>query len=486
MSGAGAARGDRLLAVGAALATTLAVACVLLPERVPFQDVPAHAMLTGAVGDALRGVHPSLVANPWPVHGWIYELCGYALSLMTGPLLATRLLLAAALAATPVAVARVLRALGLPLDGVAFAPLLLLSLPVAQGYVPFVVSMPLALFALAELVSSSRRASLAGLLLVLTWGAHAFGVAVALVASAAVLIPRDGLRAAIRALLPAAPAVALTVLGSLGGEAARGLLYRGDLVQRAARSLDALVDVLQSAMDTDVAHVWALSLVAAAALSPWRPLRPRLPGLALGAALLAVALALPDEVVSPSITDLSARFLLPLWLLAPVALGVRLAGRRRALLAVPLGLAVLLHGLTLAALMDAGRRPGPVERLLDRAPPGQRVLNEVLVTTDLRSPFSRVQANRDLFRYAVTRGGVVVGGFGHVHLPVHGRSSGEPIPPGRVMQSVLRDAHLADWIVTDVPERVLPSTLHGTGFRLRPEAEDSGLRLLRVEHDRAQ
>lgn len=469
---------DTLLAAGTVLATALAVACILLPDRLPFQDLMVRAAFSDAVGAAVSGADTFLQANPWPVHGWLYELVAWPLGLAIGPIAATRLLLAISVASIPLALARLLGAAGLPRVGAAISAPFLLSVPVIMAYVPFVASLPLALLTLAALQRPTPRRSVA-LLFVATYGMHAFGfVAAALCGGVAALVD-GGWRRAGRVVVLALPATALTALTRLVGEAAQGFTYREGPVERLGHAVARVSDVLVSTMDTDLALVVVLVTAAGAALSVGRRSSTAWRGLAAGSlALLGLALVLPEHVARPSIFQMAERFLLPVALLLPAALGLSLQGWRRRLLIVPLAVALLVHSLLLASLLPWGARPAPVERLLAELPAGAVLLNAVAYASDPSSPIAGTIVANDAFRLQAERRGRVIGRYGHPHMPVHYREPMAGTFDGPIGRFVELNAPLVGWVLTDAPPGVLPE--RGAGWSLAPVADDGGFRLLRV------
>lgn len=473
-------RTDLLVVAATVAATAIAAACILLPTRLPFQDLMARAAFSDAVGAAIAGTDPLLSANLWPVHGWLYELVAWPLGLLLGPIGAERLLLAVSVAAIPAALARLLGAVGLPRAGTALCAPFLLSVPVVMAYVPFMASMPLCLLTLASL--SGRPSWRTAALFLATYGLHAFGFVVAALCGAVGALVSRGWRASVRVALLSAPAAALTVVTSLTGEAARGLSWREGTLTRLGLALGRVVDVMASSVDTDLATVAVLTSLGAAALSVGRRASTAWRGPALGtAAVLGLALALPEHVASPPIFQLAERFLLPVALLLPVGLGVSLDGWRRRLLLIPPIGAVLVGSLLLASLLSWGAHPAPVERLLARVPAGAVLLNAVSYASDPRSPVARTLVANDAFRFRAERRGLVIGQYGHPHLPVRWRdpiASAAGSPPARFIEE---NAHLAGWVLTDAPPGHIPE--RGAGWSLEPVAEDGGLRLLRVARD---
>lgn len=497
-------RGERVVAIGLALVSCLAAAAILVPARPAFQDLPVRAALTQALPGAVLGTDPYLVASPYPVHGWLYELVVWPLSLILGAVEATRLVLALSVAALPAAVWHLLRTVGLPGSSAAFVAPLLLSIPVVMGYVPFVASVPLAVFTISALLRlagrrpGAERRSWAGVaaLYLATYGAHAFGyVAAAVGGGAAVLLtvardqatpgesPARRTARTLRLLMTAAPAGLLVVGSSLLGDGADGATWGPGPLARLASAVDRLSDFLIATADTEAVTV-SLGVLVIGAFVSRRP--PERRWLAATAATLPIAvlwLALPEHLAKPPIYQLADRFLLPLAVLLPAALGVSLHGVWRWLLAAPLVLGAMLAGTTLAVLLDYGATAGPIERMLARVPDGQVLIGAVEYTSAVKSGLNFVMVSHAPFLYELEGRGRVIAPYGHPHMPIHARGAGAD---GHVRthptELVRLEAARADWVITDAPEQSLPSDLAGPGFQLAPVAREGDLRLLRIDH----
>jgi hypothetical protein len=291
-------------------------------------------------------------------------------------------------------------------------------------------------------------------------------------------------RRALPALLTAVPAGVLLLVSGAAGEGAEGLDWGGGPLGRLAHGADRVADVLMASLDRTVATTTLVTLAAASILSIGRRgSRAFFAASAVALVLLALWLGLPEHAARPPIFQLADRFLLPLVLVLPAALGVALRGARQWLLAVPLVLATLLHAATLSELLTFGERPGPVERLLLKLPEDETLLGAIVYSADVRSPLSGVLIAHAPFHYELEGRGRVIAPYGHGYMPVHYRPAiDRTFSRGQVERLVRANAERVDWVITDAPESMVASTLSGDGYRLEPVAEDGGVRLLRVEH----
>jgi len=199
--------------LGAALAAA-AVFLLSLPY-LPFQDLPNHALLLiydralGPEGNAWLQ-RPSFISFGYTAYIWWARLLAPVLSI-DGVL---KLLAAMAVAALPLATARLAAVLGAPgaLAGLLVLPFAL-GWPLRMGLISFVLGLPLALLCAASAVLLGRRPS-AGRALILALEcaaaylthAFAFGLALALILLAVAVPGRPSRRLAgmlLLALLPA-------------------------------------------------------------------------------------------------------------------------------------------------------------------------------------------------------------------------------------------------------------------------------------------
>lgn len=485
---------ERVAAGGLVLATAVGVAAILLPERLPFQDLPAHAAFTKALPAAVAGTDPFYVASWYPAHGWLYEVVTWLLSLLVGADDATRLVLAASLSAVPAATWHLLRTLRLPGIGAAFVAPLFFTVPVVVGYVPYLASIPLALVTLAahlrlaEGALTGRAWVRVTALFLATYGAHAFGyMAAALGGAAAVLVtaPRPLRPRRLAALLAAAVPAGLLVLGAtlLTGGRDPAFAPGPGVAGRLATFVDRLSDVLISTVDTAVVGTsLLLLLVAAAASRGGRPDRRWLGVAAAAATCAAVWLALPEHVANPPIYQLADRFAVALAPMLPAAAGLSLRGVWRWLLVAPVGLALLLDGTILMMTLDYGRSAGAIDRLLARVPDGQTLISSVESSSDVRSGFSHVLVIHRPFLYDVEGRGRVIGNFGHGRMPIHYREAiAATFVHAHPEILISGNAHHADWVISNALPQSLPDDFAGPGFRLVLVDREPDLRLFRIE-----
>src|SRR6185295_12194730 len=161
-----AVRQAPLRAEGSILAVGLCLAGLLLLgiPYLPFQDVPNHALLLtydrelAAAGNAWLQ-RPSDLAFGYTLYIWIARALAPLLSIDS----VLRLLAILAVAALPLATARLAAVLGAPaaLAGILSLPFAL-GWPLRMGLISFVLGVPLALFCAAEAVRVCRTRNVAG------------------------------------------------------------------------------------------------------------------------------------------------------------------------------------------------------------------------------------------------------------------------------------------------------------------------------------
>ncbi len=139
-----------------AVANALPLFCV---EHLPFTDLPEHVAAMATIARLLPGGGgaPYVLALGKSQY-LLYHLCGALLTRLVGDaVLANKLVLALVAVAWPLSMRRLLRAVGRDERIAVFAPMVFWNRALAVGFLPFVASLPLALFALAVFVDHCRE-----------------------------------------------------------------------------------------------------------------------------------------------------------------------------------------------------------------------------------------------------------------------------------------------------------------------------------------
>lgn len=165
------ARAERLLAVVAVVSALP----LLLVRYLPFTDLPEHVAAMGTMAQLLPGGGgaPAYRVSVGQSQYLLYHLAGGVLTrVVDDAVLANRLLLVAVALAWPFALRSLLRALDRDERLALLAPALFWSRALIVGFLPFVASIPLAVFSLATLIRFVRmpegRARRGGVLALLT------------------------------------------------------------------------------------------------------------------------------------------------------------------------------------------------------------------------------------------------------------------------------------------------------------------------------
>lgn len=435
---------DSKLAFRIALAVSvLAVVLPILTTRyLPFTDAPEHA----AVMATLAHWTDPLYSAPYELailrsQYLLYHLGGAALTLVVGDAeLANRLLLALAGISLPLAFRALLRAAGRDERLALFACLPFWSRALVIGFLPFVASIPIALYGLALVFRDARNRRRRGLpwiaaLSVVLFYAHVSTWMVFVVVAGAVVLFSNRARA-------------LPLLGALApsGLAAAAWLAFGKLTvgagtladasetsrMRLARSLVAMpiwvFDVWKSHGDELAAGSWwiaflvvALGCVRSVARYSWKIVTL----LYLPAAfLLVIYLVTPWRVGAAAMLNVRLAPLLVLLGLLPL----RLPRRSRAV-AAALGMVVVANvvgGVTaFREMARAHRELGDLDAVLDAMPAGARLLS---LNFDPRSSTTHYFPWGHVGAYHRVRGGGVAGfSFSELkHWPIHYRASAAP------------------------------------------------------------
>jgi hypothetical protein len=395
-----------------ALAASLPLWLVAFP---PIQDLPAHAALIHALADPSST--PLYTTSGALVHSWIPYGIGAFLARFVGAYTAAKVLLGIAVVGFPLALAALSRRLGgsplIVLAGIGLA----WNLPVVLGFLPFVLSVSLALAwpALIDGVQGAwKRAILTSIGGILVFWTHSFGLGAFALLTLIMNPPtnRHGLISA-AGLVPGFLLLALQTATSAGS---------GPLVvsfEDPSIRLLRLGASLGPAGSVPVAEIAATAMVLLAILflaGSWKalPRRNRRILVVVAGALL-LGLALPDHLESPRVVMLVSRFtpFLAAMLLAavPVLPGIRTAT------VLALASVAFIAGATV--LVAEGRRIGPAAEAVIAVDPGQRILG---LTGHRSHPGSVMTSYTGIhlpFLYQAFGRGEVLAPFSHTDMPVH-------------------------------------------------------------------
>src|SRR5262249_10373545 len=139
---------------------TLGGAVPLLAVRyMPFTDMPEHV---AAIATIARGTGDGTYTIAFGSSQYLlYHALGAAIAVVVrDAVLANQILLAAVAVAWPLAFRSLLRALGRDERLALFAPMVFYSRPLLIGFLPYVASVPIALFALAVFARARQRPTL--------------------------------------------------------------------------------------------------------------------------------------------------------------------------------------------------------------------------------------------------------------------------------------------------------------------------------------
>jgi hypothetical protein len=382
---------DRLWRVALLVAAVAGAVPLWCARFLPLADLPQHVAAIGMLRhwrDPALALGSRYALNVGDSQYFAYHAAGALLSVVTGSAeSANRVLLTAAAIGFPYALRSILAALGRDTRLALFAAPAFWSAPLMMGFVPYVAAVPVATWAIALFVeqarvpSRARAAGLAGLACVL-FSLHLSAYLVFLGSVAFVSVPLYRRPAKIaRALAWVAPSAVLTAAWALRGSLV--MPSTPEHAQIAWTSSGTLVhqlpiwahDIWRSHVDEGCAVVLSAALVAIA-LQRGRALDDRWLARAAWAPLLFAVLAycfLPYNVGAAVMLDVRmATFLV---LFAPLVLTPRpgLAG------SLPLVAVLASHLVGVVDSVVEIRRIereelGDIDRLIDRIPPGARVL----------------------------------------------------------------------------------------------------------------
>lgn len=258
---------------------------LLLVRHLPFTDLPEHVAAMATIARLLPGGGgaPYVLALGKSQY-LLYHLCGALLTRGVGDaVVANKLLLVAVAMAWPLSLRSLLRALGRDERIALFAPMVFWNRALTVGFLPFIASLPLALFALAVFVKQCREptARRGVALVVLTLAlfyAHASAYLVfVLVAGALALTScwlerpeRSSHRPTWRPLMVTAPLLVPSVVAALVWWSAGSLATRGRDAEVVRMGVGATVsalplwtfDIWKSHVDEVAAGLWWLAFAA--------------------------------------------------------------------------------------------------------------------------------------------------------------------------------------------------------------------------------
>jgi hypothetical protein len=357
----------------------------------PMADLPQHVAAIGMLRhwwDAAFDLRSRYTLNVGDSQYFVYHAAGALLSVVTGSAeSANRVLMTAAAIAFPYALRSLLRALDRDERLALFAAPAFWSAPLMMGFVPYVAAVPVAAWGIALFVKQARVPSRAravgiGVLGCVLFGLHlsAYVVFAGSAAVLAVLFHRRPVAVA-RALAWLAPSAALTAAWALRGSLlSPGAPRSGQIAWTSSHTLAQQLplwahDIWRSHVDEGCAVVLSLALVGLA-LQRGRAPEDRSLARAAWVPLLVAALAyvaLPYNVGAAVMLDVRmATFVV---LFAPLVLAPR-PGRLGSL---PLVAVLVSHLVGVADSVIEIRRTnseelGDIDRLIDRIPPGARVI----------------------------------------------------------------------------------------------------------------
>ncbi|MGD0528232.1 MAG: hypothetical protein ABSE49_24065 [Polyangiaceae bacterium] len=384
---------DRLWRLALFIAAAASAVPLWCARFLPLADLPQHVAAIGMLQhwrDPALHLGDRYALNVGDSQYFVYHAAGALVALATGSAeTANRVLLTLVALAFPYALRSLLAAFGRDERLALFAAPAFWSAPLMMGFVPYVAAVPVATWGIALFVRQSRIPSRAGtvglaLLACLLFSLHLSAYLVFLGSVVLVAVPLHRRPAAIaRALAGVAPSVALAVAWALRGSLVVPSVSKPESGQVAWTSTRTLVqqlpiwahDIWRSHVDEGCAVVLSGALVVLALQrgpAPADRWRARAAWAPLLVAVLAYAV-LPYNI-GPAVM-LDTRMATFVVLFAPLVL----APRPGVASTVPLVALLASHLVGVADSVVEVRRTeseelGQVDRLLDRIPPGARVL----------------------------------------------------------------------------------------------------------------
>jgi hypothetical protein len=381
--------------------TTLASIVPLLTTRfLPFTDLPEHV---AAIGTVARMITGDRVADPYVVdlarsQYFLYHAIGGALAVVTRDAIrANQLLLAVVAVLWPVSLRSLLRATGRDERFAIFGTMLFYSRPLAIGFLPYLASVPIAVFALAVLARHCRRPTWGRgialmVLAVLLFYMHVSSYVIfGMIAGAWTIVAKRNVREVALRALWFLPSAALALVWWHAGSLVRGTVPTERDIGRMniVRSLNAFpvwtFDVWKGHVDEACAALWWTAFGLAMYFGLRRAGRPRVLALVPVAAAAAVYLVTPFRVGNATMLNVRLAPLVTLFALLPLS-AVR--GSHHAWTKWPLSLAAVASLLTSMNTTYEARRVsnemvGDFGTLLAKMEPGKNV---VMMNYDRDSP----------------------------------------------------------------------------------------------------
>jgi hypothetical protein len=440
-----------------ALLALAAVVPIFVVDHPPIQDLPQHLAAVRIIhdfGDARFAFERYFELALGRTQYLTFYFAAHLLAHPFGVELATKLVLASCIVATPYAMRALLRALAQDQWlGVLVLPLTY-NAHLILGFLNFVAAIPLALWGLAlavrqRLEPNDRRLVLLAAVLLLTFYTHV--VPFAFLALGYVLVMTEPpLRRGARSLVALAPAAVAALLWALSSPAGRAVVAAGagshdagpkpqyqswgDALRQAP---EWLTDVLHSDVDEQVLVGWVvLVLLMFAWAEPARPADDAAPVRALGrrVAALSPAAALL-YFVSPTSYDwiwpINARFPLLCLLFVIVLLPRVTPAVARVVVVLGSVLALVSFQHTAQAFQQFEQRElGELDRVVHAIPEGRRVAGLIWDKGSRQVKFSPLL--HAVAWYQVKRGGAVMFTFADFpQSPVRFRDDSRPprVPP---------------------------------------------------------
>jgi hypothetical protein len=415
---------------------------LLLVRHAPFTDLPEHVAAMETMARLLPGGGgaPYVVAFGSSQY-LLYHSAGALLTRIVGDaLLANRLLLAAVAIAWPLSLRALLRVLGRDERLAIFGCMLVWNRALVVGFLPFVASVPIALFALAAIVKqleapTRRRAIVLAALATALFYTHVSSFVIFGVAAGVMIVARR--RHALFAVLPLAPATICALVwwraGSLEGPGGKIEVVTRMPVTASLHAMPIWTfDIWSSHTDELCAGVWWSAFSVLLAIGLWRETRLGVASLfawiPFGCALV-VYFATPVQLGAAGFLNLRLAPLLALFGLLGIA-AERTRISRWATGAA--GIAAIVMAADAAYEMRRLEREqlGDIEAVLAHARPGSR-----LVMLDFEARTTRMVFFPYVFAGSLHRlhgGRVASYSFSELpHWPLH-YAPGEAPPPKNV------------------------------------------------------
>lgn len=407
--------------------TAIASAIPILAVRYqPFADMPEHVAAIATLGRMMSGdASTGYVVDFARSQYLLYHAIGGALTVVVrDAVIANQLLLAAVAVLWPVSVRALLRATSRDDRLAIFASMVFYNRALAIGFLPYLASVPLALFALAALARGRKIAVavLAVLLFYMHVSSYVLFCAIALAWTALDLRAPRAIAKRLVVLVPSGiAALAWWRTGSIAGDHVPGAEDVGRM--NVVRSLNALpvwtFDMWRGHVDELCGAIWWLAFGIATFFALRTPDRRRSTLLLLVPVACAAALylATPFRVGFASMLNVRLAPLVTLFAILPLSVPKGRSG------SAALALAAIASVLTSANTTLEGRRAsremvGDLDALLAKAAPGSRL---VMLNYERSSPRTHFWPYVFAGSYHRARGGAVASwSFCELpHWPLH-------------------------------------------------------------------